>query len=143
MESLYDLSKHLLQGKSSDMHQSSKLDDIGSIEEKNDLFSVHTQLNYLTLSKYLHDQGVRHVAMQYPLLPVRILQSMLTKSPWVTYIGNEYNFQQALSSHEYSDIFTDNFGGIFGHTTLFGHQLIASAAADTIQHVVSVQNTLQ
>lgn len=108
-------------------------------EEDNTLIT-ETVRNYLALSTYLHAHGMQHVAMQYPLIPIRGLQQMLAQAPWIIYVSNEENFQMALKNYPYAAIFTDNFGGVFGHTTQLGYQLIASAAADAVLQIVSTES---
>ena len=91
---------------------------------------------YRKIDLYLQRQKIHYVAMQYPLLSVRTLQDMFDFNAHVTTVGNEQNFQQALTSHPYSDLFVDSFAGIFGHTTSLGSQMIASSAADKVMEIL-------
>ena len=43
----------------------------------------------------------------------------------ITYISNETLFKNALKDKPYNDLFTDQFGGDFGHCTNLGNTMIA------------------
>lgn len=101
--------------------------------------NVNTSRSYETLARYLGEHSIAHIAIQYPLLPVDELRSMLRDVSGVTYVSNEENFQTALQTHTYSDLFIDNFAGVFGHTTPLGSQLIASAAADAVLQIAPIE----
>ena len=78
------------------------------------------------------------MAMQYPTLPVAALENYLDDPRFqgVEIVGNEANFRQALRERNYEEVFVDRFGGGWGHTTFFGHGLLAAAAAEKIKGLV-------
>jgi lysophospholipase L1-like esterase len=86
-----------------------------------------TKVHYNLLSKHLRSQGISLVAMQYPTLKVSELESFFSDSTTKPdlFISNEQNFQSALLDYSFEEIFTDNFGGSFGHLTLLGSKLLA------------------
>lgn len=90
---------------------------------------------YRNIYKYLQQRDVTYIAMQYPLLSVRTIQDMFPFDSEVVFVSNELNFQNALKTISYDDMFVDSFAGVFGHTTAFGSQMIASRAADVIWEV--------
>lgn len=102
--------------------------------------NVDTQHDYRLFAQMLLEHHIRLIAMQYPLLSVSDMEIYLNYSPSVTYVSNEDNFQEALRIHPYNDLFTDNFAGIFGHTTMLGSSLIASRAADAVLRTLNMQN---
>jgi len=75
------------------------------------------------------------IVMQYPTLPVEQLKKDLKDSLYydeLIFISNEENFKQALQKHKTEEIFTDMFGGSFGHCTELGNTLIAENVAENI-----------
>lgn len=103
-----------------------------NIGVQNNASNINTAHVYEQMNTYLKNHGIFHVAMQYPILPARALKDIFKKDDVVTFVSNEENFQKALQTHAYSDIFMDNFAGVFGHTTPMGSHMIASSAADAI-----------
>ncbi len=99
--------------------------------------NIDTKKDYTKLATYLRNTNIVHVAMQYPLTPLGELQDMLVGYPQTVFVDNEANFRDALKTHSTQEVFTDNFAGIFGHTTRYGSQLIASAAAEVVLQVVA------
>ncbi len=94
--------------------------------------NIDTATSYNELASLLASLGIRHVAVQYPLQPITQLHQLLAGQKNTVFVGNEENFEKALTQMPYTDVFVDNFAGIFGHTTALGSQMIASAAADVI-----------
>ncbi len=85
--------------------------------------------NYRALQRLLDQRGIRLVAMQYPLLDVQQLEALLPRERGVEFVENRANFEAALKKVDASLLFTDRFSKRFGHTTSYGHRLIAEAAA--------------
>jgi len=98
--------------------------------------NIDTSRIYNEIASYLTSHHVNHVAMQYPLLSIYNLKSMINSQNQTTFVGNEENFQRALQTHSYTDLFVDNFAGVFGHTTELGSRLIASSAADAVMSIL-------
>lgn len=90
---------------------------------------------YRNIYTYLQQRGVTYIAMQYPLLSIRTIQDMFPFDSEVVFVSNEMNFQNALKTFSYDDLFVDSFAGVFGHTTVLGSQMIASRAADIIGEI--------
>jgi hypothetical protein len=86
---------------------------------------------YKMLVKRLESKKIPHIAMQYPLLGIDDLKTML-KSNYSAYVSNRENFVLALERHTYDDLFIDSFGGDFGHATVLGNQIIAENLARAI-----------
>ena len=53
-------------------------------------------------------------------------------TPGVVFLGNKEIFAKALARGKYEDLFTDRFGGTWGHTTEAGHRLIAENLAERV-----------
>jgi len=86
------------------------------------------------VAKAVHS-GVKIICMQYPVRSIEPLKKMLKHEPYfnkITFLSNEVNFKNILRQKHYEDIFSDRFGGDFGHCTDLGNQLIAENAAQTI-----------
>ena len=97
--------------------------------------STVTQFHYRKLYAKLREQGIRYAAMQYPMLSVESLKDMLQSelgAKDVLYIENKTSFEEAVKKSSYDMLFTDHYGGSFGHTTKEGHILIAENAAEHI-----------
>ncbi|MDD5021744.1 MAG: hypothetical protein PHR82_06355 [Endomicrobiaceae bacterium] len=83
------------------------------------------------------------IAMQYPTLPVEILKKELIKSKYydrLIFISNEENFTKALNIYKTEEIFSDMFGGSFGHCTNLGNTIIANDVADVILNLYDKEN---
>lgn len=109
----------------------------GNAAESQNLRTVDTIEYYPKISELLKDHAITHIAMQYPLLPVIQLKEYLSNNTEVYFVSNEQNFQSALDTHQYDDLFIDHFAGVFGHTTDLGAKLIASSAADVVLSLTS------
>lgn len=98
--------------------------------------NIDTETSYNELASLLASREIHHVAVQYPLQPVQQLKEQLVGQKNTVFVSNEQNFQTALKDRPYSDLFVDNFAGIFGHTTSIGSQIIAQTVADEIVKIV-------
>jgi hypothetical protein len=113
----------------------------------------HTKENYQLFNKKLKARGIPYVAVQYPTKPVRLLKYFLSgdddpgiennngpyfgvdpgikyetrfeDDPDIIFVSNEENFRKALEHNTYDELFLDQFGTTFGHTTHKGHHIIA------------------
>ncbi|MCO5143579.1 MAG: hypothetical protein M9962_10860 [Oligoflexia bacterium] len=89
---------------------------------------------YRQLSRAIQERGILHVAVQYPRQPIQQLYSWLGKeSQLLMLIDNQENFENALKSNTYEQIFVDRFSGDFGHLTLKGSHLVAEAIASRLE----------
>ena len=95
-------------------------------------YNPKTRRNYLALERILERRGIPLVAVQYPLRSVDTLKRMLASPPDVRFVDNEDLFRQALATARYDEIFSDHFGGDFGHMTPRGNRLLAENVATTI-----------
>lgn len=91
--------------------------------------------NYRRLAERIHAHDAGLLAMQYPTLPVKPLETIFdgAQTKPVAFISNENNFRAAMSSGRYEDFFMDRARGSWGHTTTEGHRLIATQVADAIE----------
>ncbi|MCA9398873.1 MAG: hypothetical protein KC618_03920, partial [Candidatus Omnitrophica bacterium] len=90
---------------------------------------------YLTVAETLLTSDARAIFMQYPLRNVTDIYPYLSPEYDLTkfyFIENKINFEEALKSSDYNNIFTDRFAGNFGHATAEGNRLIAENAAKVI-----------
>ncbi len=90
---------------------------------------------YIISTIYRNNKNTIIMPMQYPVLSIEELKEKLKTSPYydkLIFISNEENFKTALQNHKTEEIFTDMFGGKFGHCTELGNTLIAENVAETI-----------
>ena len=112
-----------------------KLSGADSIEEfkkVNDL----TNQNYQKLHGLLLERNIVHIAMQYPTRSIAPLAEIFKDDPKIVFVENKRNFEVALKTHTFSEVFSDNIGGDIGHTTPFGHSLMADAAVPVVKEVI-------
>ncbi len=117
------------------------------VSEREIIFEKTTE-NYIRIKDLLMNNGVIHIAMQYPLRPVDELASIIgadkvtneyhchediTKS---LLIDNEQIFKDALKAYTYDELFTDKFAGNFGHATSLGNYLIAENLLNRITPLI-------
>ncbi len=89
--------------------------------------------NYQDLHKLLVKEGIIHLAMQYPTVPIAELQAYFSDSNGklleefknLRFISNEENFKLGLRDLGYDKVFVDRFKNSWGHTAELGHQMIA------------------
>jgi lysophospholipase L1-like esterase len=108
-----------------------------NIKESKNLKKDNTKKNYqyIISEVYKNNKNSLVIPMQYPTLSVEKLRQDLKDSSYydkLIFISNEENFKQALQQYKTEDIFTDMFGGTFGHCTKLGNTLIAENVAETI-----------
>ncbi|MEQ1878187.1 MAG: hypothetical protein ABL958_16215 [Bdellovibrionia bacterium] len=105
----------------------------GAVDVPNEQSGM-TAKNYRAIHALLSERKILHIAMQYPTLPVDLIKPMFTEhSPF--FAENFVNFEAELARRPFEELFTDRFGGTFGHTTYLGHSLIADTAAAAVLQV--------
>jgi tetratricopeptide (TPR) repeat protein len=95
--------------------------------------NAFTQTNYLAMADMIRERGIRHVAMQYPTLPVETLRATLRHRADIVYVDDGEVFRDALDHEPYDDLFTDRFAGGFGHMTEHGHNLLVDQLLDALE----------
>jgi len=96
--------------------------------------------HYRLLARELRENGIVHIAMQYPTLPVETLKAHFLgdggapdeKYRKIIFVSNRENFLAAVGARGYDALFTDRFRGSWGHSTGLGHQLIADAVKSAV-----------
>lgn len=81
------------------------------------------------------------IILQYPLLPIELLENMILNNSAdfiqqhqnkIHFISLEKDFELALKSHSYKDLFLDQFGILFGHCTSEGNRIIAEKISKVV-----------
>jgi hypothetical protein len=106
--------------------------------------SLPTRYHYHFLHEQLQRAGIHLIAMQYPTLSVEALKAYFqdekgqleTGADDIHFVSNQQNFLEALRAKKYDEVFIDRFRGTWGHTTAFGHQLIAESALKAVREVI-------
>ena len=99
-----------------------------------------TEHHYRYIYEALKEVQIPWVVMQYPTLPLAPRQEIwsqedLSQLP-MYFVSNQDNFEKALAEKKFEEIFVDRFAGEWGHTTDFGHQLIADQVFPTVRKVI-------
>jgi lysophospholipase L1-like esterase len=94
--------------------------------------SVITRENRNRMQQIIAGKGALLIAMQYPTYSLGDLEGQFDDPSNVLFVGNEDNFRKELAERPYEEVFTDRFGGSFGHATAFGNRLIAENVANAI-----------
>lgn len=102
--------------------------------------------NYIKMIHLASRYHIPVVAVQYPLTSVESLQALTDEisgfpGVQVKVADNQKNFQEALKNVGYRALFTDYFGGNFGHTTHEGSRLIAESASRAVEEFLTPQTT--
>lgn len=88
-----------------------------------------TDQSYQKLFEKLKSKDIHYIAMQYPTLDIDSLRDRFTGVSFsekeISFVDNNQNFKDALKERAYNEIFSDRFQGSWGHTTFYGHSLIA------------------
>ena len=103
-----------------------------AMELRAQYYLANSEDNHVRIYKKLHKNGIKFIAMQYPLLDITQLKNRFNGDEDVIFVENKEYFQKALSNSSYNDYFLDNFGLYFGHPKKKGNQLIAENVADTV-----------
>ena len=88
--------------------------------------------NYNRITDIVFSREIKLICMQYPLRSVEPLKNILKSRKKIIFVENKSNFQGALKQAEYSNYFSDTFGGDFGHCTRMGNHLIAENLSNVI-----------
>ncbi|NLB34246.1 MAG: tetratricopeptide repeat protein [Elusimicrobia bacterium] len=70
--------------------------------------------------------------IQYPMRELDELKNLISPHPSVYFVGNYANYKKLVEEKGYWAVFTDRFGGNFGHMTNMGNQFLADHITDTI-----------
>ncbi len=106
---------------------------IQAIKKEN--MNAATSKNFKEIESRLKEKGIRFVAMQYPLMDVDDLKTMLEDENTI-FISNEDVFREGLKRYPYESLFIDRDIGTFGHCTALGNRMIAENAAEVILKAV-------
>ncbi len=98
-----------------------------------------TQASYEKLRQLAQTGKFDIVCMQYPGRSLEPLERMVGEGEGIYFLSNEENFKKALETERYDRIFTDCFGGDFGHCTDEGNRLIAENLAQLIEREIIPQ----
>jgi|GEM_PF-2836853 len=88
------------------------------------LLGEQTAPAYRSLSASITASGALHLAMQYPVLELALLQSVLGPENRDLRFVDNGSFRAALAEKQYSYYFLDDFGGLYGHLTKPGAELM-------------------
>lgn len=78
--------------------------------------------------------NIQFVFVQYPRLSIAKIKEIPDHSDKVIWVENKNNFENALKTHTYEDLFTDRFSTSFGHFTPFGAELVAEEVFKNIKN---------
>lgn len=92
--------------------------------------------NYRKAARMTREKGIPLVAVQYPMRDVDHLKRIFPDPEGIIFVDNREIFRQALEAGSYPDLFTDCFGGDFGHCTPRGNRLLAENIAEAILPVI-------
>lgn len=95
-------------------------------------FRPMTRESYGRLLALLRGRGVRLVAMQYPRRPLAALQALFSDTDGITFVDNEADFEAALRTRPFRELFTDDCYNDFGHGTALGNRILAQNAAEGV-----------
>ncbi len=99
---------------------------------KSSYLPLKTGRNYINLRDIVLKRGIKLVCMQYPMRDVRGLKALLGNDSRIVFVENRKNFEAALRTNKLTEIFSDMFGGDFGHCTELGNRLIAENLSNAI-----------
>lgn len=92
-----------------------------------------TAENYREIVERALDHGSAFLAIQYPMLDAAPLREMLhdlsARDSRLKVLSNETIFKDAVKAQGYEAVFSDHFGGDFGHTTQAGNVLLGEHIA--------------
>ncbi len=117
---------------------------LGVLPVSDDLHPM-TKFNYRRIIDIAGEYHIPVIAVQYPLqsaLPLTELfaKDMREQPASIFVVENKKNFQDALRGMRYQDLFTDYFGGNFGHATREGNKLIAQQIGPVIDKLIILQH---
>lgn len=88
---------------------------------ENSTYKVHIQ----KIVGEMQARKIPVIMMQYPRLPIGPIRTILLNHNDVSFLENKNNFEDALKTKTFKDLFEDQFGLVFGHFTPFGADLVA------------------
>jgi len=105
-------------------------------EEANNIrgsyYFPETRENFIRIKHMLDERKIAFVCIQYPMRSVKALMKTVEGQDNITFVDNEAIFKNAVKKEGYDAIFTDTFGGDFGHCTQKGNRLLAENVANTV-----------
>lgn len=103
---------------------------------RNFLTNPQTIENYRAISNLIVTHGITHLILQYPTLPLENLEKMFSPNHQRSFLSLETRFLEETKKHNFDELYTDNFGGSFGHFTPYSAEIIADLVADKIYHLL-------
>lgn len=104
-----------------------------------DYYHQVTQKNYEKMIEIAQNNSINFLAVEYPLRNSDALKALITSDSVkkhttisIGIINNVQVFRDALAKKRYDELFTDSFGGEFGHATEEGNFILAKNIADTV-----------
>lgn len=90
--------------------------------------------NYRKIYQTANRHNIQLIAMQYPMRDITILKDLFLplEADDIIFVHNTPSFENALKTHDYSQLFIDNFAGNFGHFTNLGAKIAAQNAASGV-----------
>lgn len=114
--------------------------------EIDDFFHPKTQENYRRLLQIGQAHDISIIAVEYPLRNPLALETLIKDiqkkeklSIEIKTVENFSTFRDAMKEKKYSDLFSDQFGGEFGHTTYEGGALLARNILNTLLETKKLQ----
>ncbi len=92
-----------------------------------------TEYHFRLMFSVLNETGIKFVVMQYPTLDISELKEIFNGNDNIIFISNEENFNKALKTGKYEDLFIDHIRPTFGHATQVGNRLIAENVANVLE----------
>ncbi len=96
-----------------------------------------TTVNYTILRKIVAEHGSPLVAVQYPGRAIHPLRHVLREATNKYFVDNESTFFDVVKERPLKEVYRDLFGGVFGHLTPYGNQLLANNVADVILNALA------
>jgi len=99
-----------------------------------------TRRNYADIAMKLKEKNIKHIAMQYPVRKIDEIKEILKDFPDVAFVENRENFEKALKTKKYDELFSDRFANDFGHFTPLGAAMIVDNLAPVVESaLISIQ----
>ncbi len=101
-------------------------------------FTSRTYDNCRRIVRAAAARRVRVLLMQYPMISPAPLEAVAadTFPSQVGVVGNEKDFFEGVARKGYSHYFRDTFGGLFGHPTQAGCELIAAHVVEALDPIL-------
>ncbi len=95
-------------------------------------YSEQERKDYLSIKNILEERKIKLVCAQYPMVSVAPLKDIFSSESGIVFVDNEKIFRDALTNGKYEDYFVDYAGGIVGHCSPKGNQILAQNIAEAI-----------